>query len=62
MSGDTSSTEQMFILRTHDGIFDNVGTNNTVQSLADNLFKAFIIITGVVYRQFRGHFNSQALH
>ena len=49
MSGDTSSTEQVFITLTHDRVFDNVGTNNTVQSLAENMFKSFIFIASLVY-------------
>ncbi len=48
MSGDTSSTEQMFIMTTHDGIFENIRTNNTVKTLANNMFKSFIVITSDV--------------
>jgi hypothetical protein len=62
MSGETSSTKDVFILPTHNRIFDDIGTDNTVQSLADNLLKSFIFIASVVCGQFRGHFNSKAVH
>mgnify|MGYP002803444222 CR=1 FL=1 len=48
MSGDTSSTEQMLIHRTHDRILDDVGANTAVKTLTDNLCKSLIVITSVV--------------
>ena len=51
MSGDTSSTKDMFIM-THGRVFDDIGANTTVKTLADDLFKSFIIITIVVGRHY----------
>jgi hypothetical protein len=47
MSGDTSSAEDVFIMA-HGCILDDIGTNTTVQSLADNMLKPFIFIASVV--------------
>jgi hypothetical protein len=47
MSGDTSSTKDVFIM-TRDWVFDDIGANTTVKTLADNLLKPFIFIARVV--------------
>ena len=39
MSGDTSSAEQMFIMTTHIGVFNNIITNTTMKAWADWMLK-----------------------
>ena len=51
MSGDTCSAKDVFIM-TRDWVFDDVGANTTVKTLADNLLKPFIFIASVVRRHF----------
>jgi hypothetical protein len=47
MSGDTCSAKDVFIMA-RDWVFDDIGANTTVETLADNLLKPFIFITRVV--------------
>ena len=46
MFGDTGSTKYMFIMA-HDWIFDDIGTNTTVQTRTNGILKQFIFVTGV---------------
>ena len=46
MSGNTGSAKYMFIMA-HDWIFDDIGTNTTVQARTNGILKQFIFVTSV---------------
>ena len=48
MSGDTGSAKYMFIMA-HDWVFDDIGTNTTVQARTNRILKQFIFVPSVVH-------------
>ena len=47
MSGDAGSTKYMFIMA-HDWIFDDIGTNTTMQARTNRILKKFIFVASLV--------------
>ena len=52
MWGDTTSTEQVLVLPTHDGVFQDVQAYSTVECVANGMLKAFIFKASFI----TGHF------